>query len=254
MPHLCLYYDTTYLFIVKLALIIEKNARTTEEPASKKSGHTWSRPQNPGTCQICPSLGSWKFELSLYSKSNRPQRTAVVVVAPAVDTHHLAPKFGAWVQALSLPSAALIADHQPLGLPVDVRSGEAGQLLSRGLPASLREISKEGRAFRVRALMKASRWPSRSAVKAVCKKNAKPMCIGGCTAAAIFRRAGMSAAFWSKLDETAHQPGNGKLNSQGHGKQESHSRGKQKSHLLGNRDSQSGATPVRLEKTLQETG
>lgn len=102
--------------------------------------------------------------------------------------------------------------------------------------------------------MKASRWPSRSAVKAVCKKNAKPMCIGGCTAAAIFRRAGMSAAFWSKLDETAHQPGNGKLNSQGHGKQESHSRGKQKSHLLGNRDSQSGATPVRLEKTLQETG
>lgn len=44
------------------------------------------------------------------------------------------------------------------------------------------------------------------AVKAVYKKNAKPMCIGGCTVAAIFRRAGMSAACWSKLDETAHQP------------------------------------------------
>jgi hypothetical protein len=48
--------------------------------------------------------------------------------------------------------------------------------------------------------------------------------------------------------------GNGKLNSEGHGKQESHGRGKQKSHPLGNQDSHTGATPVRLGKTLQETG
>src|SRR5512136_2069952 len=44
------------------------------------------------------------------------------------------------------------------------------------------------------------------AVKAVYGKNAKAMGIGGGTVAAIFRRAGMSAACWSKLDETAHQP------------------------------------------------
>ena len=44
------------------------------------------------------------------------------------------------------------------------------------------------------------------AVKAVYKKNAKAMGIGGGTVAAIFRRAGMSAACWSRLDETAHQP------------------------------------------------
>jgi succinyl-diaminopimelate desuccinylase len=44
------------------------------------------------------------------------------------------------------------------------------------------------------------------AVKAVYKKNAKAMGIGGGTVAAIFRRAGIPAACWSKLDETAHQP------------------------------------------------
>ena len=44
------------------------------------------------------------------------------------------------------------------------------------------------------------------AVKAVYKKDAKAMGIGGGTVAAIFRRAGFSAACWSKLDETAHQP------------------------------------------------
>jgi succinyl-diaminopimelate desuccinylase len=44
------------------------------------------------------------------------------------------------------------------------------------------------------------------AVKAVYGKNAKAMGIGGGTVAAIFRRAGMYAACWSRLDETAHQP------------------------------------------------
>jgi succinyl-diaminopimelate desuccinylase len=44
------------------------------------------------------------------------------------------------------------------------------------------------------------------AVKAVYKKNAKAMGIGGGTVAALFRRAGFEAACWSKLDETAHQP------------------------------------------------
>ena len=44
------------------------------------------------------------------------------------------------------------------------------------------------------------------AIKAVYAKNAKAMGIGGGTVAAIFRRAGMSAACWSRLDETAHQP------------------------------------------------
>lgn len=46
----------------------------------------------------------------------------------------------------------------------------------------------------------------KKAVKAVYKKEAKPMGIGGGTVAAVFRRAGFSAACWSKLDETAHQP------------------------------------------------
>jgi succinyl-diaminopimelate desuccinylase len=44
------------------------------------------------------------------------------------------------------------------------------------------------------------------AVRAVYKKNAKAMGIGGGTVAAIFRRAGIPAACWSRLDETAHQP------------------------------------------------
>ena len=44
------------------------------------------------------------------------------------------------------------------------------------------------------------------AVKAVYKKEARPMGIGGGTVAAVFRRAGFPAACWSKLDETAHQP------------------------------------------------
>jgi succinyl-diaminopimelate desuccinylase len=46
----------------------------------------------------------------------------------------------------------------------------------------------------------------KKAVKAVYKKEARAMGIGGGTVAAIFRRAGFSAACWSKLDETAHQP------------------------------------------------
>ncbi len=44
------------------------------------------------------------------------------------------------------------------------------------------------------------------AVRAVYKKDAKAMGIGGGTVAAVFRRAGIPAACWSRLDETAHQP------------------------------------------------
>jgi len=46
----------------------------------------------------------------------------------------------------------------------------------------------------------------RKAVRTVYHKEAKPMGIGGGTVAAIFRRAGIPAACWSKIDETAHQP------------------------------------------------
>jgi succinyl-diaminopimelate desuccinylase len=46
----------------------------------------------------------------------------------------------------------------------------------------------------------------KKAVKAVYRKDAKAMGIGGGTVAAIFRRGGFPAACWSKLDETAHQP------------------------------------------------
>ncbi len=46
----------------------------------------------------------------------------------------------------------------------------------------------------------------KNAVRDVYKKEAKPMGIGGGTVAAYFRRAGFSAACWSKVDETAHQP------------------------------------------------
>ncbi|MCX6572097.1 MAG: M20 family metallo-hydrolase [Candidatus Aminicenantes bacterium] len=46
----------------------------------------------------------------------------------------------------------------------------------------------------------------KKAVKAVYKKDAKAMGIGGGTVAALFRRAGFPAACWAKLDETAHQP------------------------------------------------
>ena len=46
----------------------------------------------------------------------------------------------------------------------------------------------------------------KKAVKAVYKKDAKAMGIGGGTVAAVFRRAGFPAACWAKLDETAHQP------------------------------------------------
>lgn len=44
------------------------------------------------------------------------------------------------------------------------------------------------------------------AIKAVYKKDAKPMGIGGGTVAALFRKAGYEAACWAKIDETAHQP------------------------------------------------
>jgi len=46
----------------------------------------------------------------------------------------------------------------------------------------------------------------KKAVKAVYGKEARAMGIGGGTVAAVFRRAGIPAACWSKLDETAHQP------------------------------------------------
>jgi succinyl-diaminopimelate desuccinylase len=46
----------------------------------------------------------------------------------------------------------------------------------------------------------------KKAVKAVYRKDAKAMGIGGGTVAAIFRRGGFQAACWSRLDETAHQP------------------------------------------------
>ena len=46
----------------------------------------------------------------------------------------------------------------------------------------------------------------KKAVRAVYKKDAQAMGIGGGTVAAVFRRAGFPAACWSKLDETAHQP------------------------------------------------
>jgi succinyl-diaminopimelate desuccinylase len=46
----------------------------------------------------------------------------------------------------------------------------------------------------------------RKAIKAVYRKEARAMGIGGGTVAALFRRAGFNAACWSKLDETAHQP------------------------------------------------
>jgi succinyl-diaminopimelate desuccinylase len=44
------------------------------------------------------------------------------------------------------------------------------------------------------------------AVKAVYRKEARAMGIGGGTVAALFRRAGFNAACWSRLDETAHEP------------------------------------------------
>jgi succinyl-diaminopimelate desuccinylase len=45
-----------------------------------------------------------------------------------------------------------------------------------------------------------------AAVKAVYGVEGRPMGIGGGTVAAIFRRAGVPAACWSKLDETLHGP------------------------------------------------
>ncbi|MFZ2960498.1 MAG: M20 family metallo-hydrolase [Candidatus Ozemobacteraceae bacterium] len=44
------------------------------------------------------------------------------------------------------------------------------------------------------------------AVRDVYKVQAKAMGIGGGTVAAYFRRAGLAAAVWSRVDETAHQP------------------------------------------------
>ena len=46
----------------------------------------------------------------------------------------------------------------------------------------------------------------KKAVRAVYRKDARAMGIGGGTVAAVFRRAGIPAACWSRLDETAHQP------------------------------------------------
>jgi succinyl-diaminopimelate desuccinylase len=45
-----------------------------------------------------------------------------------------------------------------------------------------------------------------SAVKEIHAVEAKPMGIGGGTVAAFFRRAGVHAVVWSKIDELAHQP------------------------------------------------
>jgi succinyl-diaminopimelate desuccinylase len=44
------------------------------------------------------------------------------------------------------------------------------------------------------------------AVKAVYRRKARPMGIGGGTVAALFRNAGFDAAVWGTLDECAHQP------------------------------------------------
>jgi succinyl-diaminopimelate desuccinylase len=44
------------------------------------------------------------------------------------------------------------------------------------------------------------------AIKAIYNKEGKAIGIGGGTVAAFFRRANFSAACWSKIDETAHQP------------------------------------------------
>jgi succinyl-diaminopimelate desuccinylase len=44
------------------------------------------------------------------------------------------------------------------------------------------------------------------AIRKVTGKNAKPMGIGGGTVAAFFRKAGLPAAVWSTISETAHQP------------------------------------------------
>jgi len=45
-----------------------------------------------------------------------------------------------------------------------------------------------------------------TAVKEVYKVEAKPMGIGGGTVAAFFRRNGLSAAVWSRMEDTCHQP------------------------------------------------
>ena len=44
------------------------------------------------------------------------------------------------------------------------------------------------------------------AIKAVTGKDASPMGIGGGTVAACFRQAGLPAAVWSTVSDTAHQP------------------------------------------------
>ncbi len=44
------------------------------------------------------------------------------------------------------------------------------------------------------------------AIKTIYNKEGKAIGIGGGTVAALFRRANFSAACWSKIDETAHQP------------------------------------------------
>ncbi len=45
-----------------------------------------------------------------------------------------------------------------------------------------------------------------AAIKDVYKIDAKPMGIGGGTVAAFFRRAGLHAVVWSKIEDTCHQP------------------------------------------------
>jgi succinyl-diaminopimelate desuccinylase len=45
-----------------------------------------------------------------------------------------------------------------------------------------------------------------AAIKDVYRIEAKPMGIGGGTVAAFFRRAGLPAVVWSKIEDTCHQP------------------------------------------------
>jgi len=88
--------------------------------------------------------------------------------------------------------------------------------------AACKEISKEiGKELGLQIQVEAAHRedaaeptsPDASVVKALIKairkvtgKNAKPMGIGGGTVAAFFRKAGLPAAVWSTISDTAHQP------------------------------------------------
>ena len=77
---------------------------------------------------------------------------------------------------------------QKLGLQIEVKAAhreDAAEPTSPDSPV-------------VKALIKA--------IRKVTGKDAKPMGIGGGTVAAFFRKAGLPAAVWSTISETAHQP------------------------------------------------